>query len=181
MIRGVGGDEGAEGPAVTRYFQAGQCSKLKGRSGREGTGQDLAAASDSRSMIWSRRKGNPMSAPALKHLKLEEINGVAVVDFINSELMFATALVQEIGDELQTIVKHLGLTRILLDFTHVQYVSSSMLGQLAKLAGDLGKAHGQLKITGLGPVLRDTFRISHFDHLFAIYDDRASALKAFHP
>jgi anti-anti-sigma factor len=69
--------------------------------------------------------------------------------------------------------------RILLDFAHVRYLSSSMLGQLARLARDVESARRQLKITGLGPVLRDTFRIGHFEPLFAIYDDKASALKAF--
>ena len=43
-----------------------------------------------------------------------------------------------------------------------------------------GNYWGQLKIIGLGPVVRDTFRIGHFEPLFAIYDDEASALKAFH-
>ena len=58
-----------------------------------------------------------------------------------------------------------------------------MLGQLAKLAKEVEKAKGQLKLTGLGPVLRDTFRISHFESLFAIYDDAdgLGALKAFRP
>jgi anti-sigma B factor antagonist len=55
-----------------------------------------------------------------------------------------------------------------------------MLGQLAKLQKEVQDAKGQLKLIGLGPVLRDTFRISHFEHLFSIYDDEASALKAFH-
>ena len=55
-----------------------------------------------------------------------------------------------------------------------------MLGQLARLARDVEVARGQLKITGLGPVLRDTFRIGHLESLFAIYDDKPSALKAFH-
>ncbi len=41
-------------------------------------------------------------------------------------------------------------------------------------------ARGQLKITGLGPVLRDTFRIGHLEPLFEIFDDKAAALKAFH-
>ncbi|MGD0041581.1 MAG: STAS domain-containing protein [Isosphaeraceae bacterium] len=83
---------------------------------------------------------------------------------------------------LQTCVKgncRLGKARILLDFTHVRYLSSSMLGQLARLARDVASARGQLKITGLGPVLRDAFRIGHLEPLFAIYDDEASALKAF--
>jgi anti-sigma B factor antagonist len=121
-----------------------------------------------------------MSAPALKHLRLKTVNGVAVVDFIDSGLMFENALILDIGEELRSLLTDHGHTKILLDFSHVQYMSSSMLGQLAKLAKEVQDAKGQLKIIGLGPVLRDTFRISHFEHLFAIYDDEASALKAFH-
>jgi anti-anti-sigma factor len=122
-----------------------------------------------------------MSAPALRHLKLQQVDGVAVVDFVDSELMFESRLVQEIGDELQSVVSSHGHTRILLDFDRVQYISSSMLGQLVRLAKSVASGGGQLKLTGLGPVLRDTFRIGHFEPIFEIYDSRASALKAFHP
>ena len=121
-----------------------------------------------------------MSAPELKHLKVKVVNDVAVVDFIESNLMFETTLIQDIGQELQSLVADHGYTRMLLDFTHVQYISSAMLGQLVKLAKEVQNAKGQLKLTGLGPVLHDTFRISHFEALFAIYDDEAQALKAFH-
>jgi len=121
-----------------------------------------------------------MSAPALKHLKVKIVDGVAVVDFVDSGLMFESALIDDIGQELQSLLSDLHHTRILLDFTHVQYLSSTMLGQLAKLAKDVKAARGQLKLTGLGPILLDTFRISHFESLFSIYDDEASALKAFH-
>jgi anti-anti-sigma factor len=122
-----------------------------------------------------------MSAPAIKHLKLQEVDGVAVVDFVDSELMFASTLVQEIGDELQSVLVARGHKRILLDFDRVQYLSSSMLGQLVKLSTSVAKEGGQLKLTGLGPVLRDTFRISHFEPLFEIYESRTAAMKAFHP
>jgi len=122
-----------------------------------------------------------MSAPALKHLKLQDVGGVAVVDFVDSGLMFESSLIQDLGEELQSLLTDHGRTKILLDFTHVQYLSSTMLGQLARLAKEIEKAKGQLKLIGLGPVLRDTFRISHFESLFAIYDDQASALKAFRP
>ncbi len=120
-----------------------------------------------------------MSAPALKHLKLTEVDGVAVVDFVDSGLMFETALVQEIGEELHSILTAHGQNRILLDFDRVQYISSTMMAQLVKLARSVEQSNGQLKLTGLGPVLRDTFRIGHFEPLFEIYDTRASALKAF--
>ncbi|WP_165232442.1 STAS domain-containing protein [Aquisphaera insulae] len=122
-----------------------------------------------------------MSAPTLKHMKLEDVNGVAVVDFVDSSLMFESGLVQEVGDELVSILTDHAKHRLLLDFKNVQYVSSTMLAQLARLAKDVQKLKGQLKITGLGPILKDTFRISHLESLFMIYDDRDSALSAFRP
>ena len=119
-----------------------------------------------------------MAAPEFKHLSVQEVNGVAVVDFVNSQLMFASDVVAEIGDELSLITNR-GYRKILLDFTQVQYLSSTMLAQLAKLQREVEQAKGRLKICGLGPILQDTFRIGHFEHLFAIYDDRESALRAF--
>ena len=120
-----------------------------------------------------------MSAPTLKHLQMKDVNGVAMIDFMESGLMFEATLIHEIGEELHSLLIDHGRSRILLDFTHVRYLSSSMLGQLARLARDVESVRGQLKIIGLGPVLRDTFRIGHLEPLFEIYDDKASALKAF--
>ncbi|QEH37388.1 STAS domain protein [Aquisphaera giovannonii] len=122
-----------------------------------------------------------MSMPTPNHLRLEDVDGVAVIDFVDSSLMFESGLVQSIGDELIAILTEQARHKLLIDFKNVQYVSSTMLAQLARLAKEVQKAKGQLKITGLGPVLKDTFRISHFESLFMIYDDRASALKAFRP
>jgi len=121
-----------------------------------------------------------MSAPELKHLRVAEVDGVAVVDFVGSELMYASDLVQDVGKELASLIKDRNFTKILLNFRNVQYLSSTMLAQLAHLDRDVKKAKGQLRICGLGPVLRDTFRISHIESLFAIYDDEGSAMKGFH-
>ena len=120
-----------------------------------------------------------MSAPELKHLSVKDVNGIAVVDFVNSQLMFATSVVQEIGEELDSLVTNRGHTKIVLDFAHVQYVSSSMLAQLARLQRTVEQAKGQLRVCGLGPILLDTFRIGHFDRLFAIYDDLESSIASF--
>lgn len=120
-----------------------------------------------------------MAAAELKHLRLRDADGVAVVGFVGSELMYATDLVLDIGSELKSVLKDLGRKLILLEFDDVQYVSSTMLGQLAHLEREVRAAKGQLKICGLGPILRDTFRIGRFDSLFDIHPDEASALKSF--
>ena len=120
-----------------------------------------------------------MAATNLKHLTVKETDRVAVVDFVNSELMFATDVVDEIGDELHSLISDLGYSKIVLDFSKVQYISSMVLAKLVKLERHVEIAHGKLKICGLGPILMDTFRIGHFERVFSIYDDAESALKSF--
>jgi anti-sigma B factor antagonist len=121
-----------------------------------------------------------MSVPELKHLRVTNVDSVAVVDFVGSELMYATELVLDVGAELKSLVKDRNYTKVLLNFRNVQYLSSTMLAQLASLDREIKKENGQLKICGLGPVLKDTFRIGHFEPLFAIYEDEGAALKGFH-
>ena len=81
-----------------------------------------------------------MSAPTLKHLQMTDVNGVAVIDFVESGLMFEATLIHEIDEELHSLLIDHGRSRILLDFTHVRYLSSSMLGQLARLPRDVESA-----------------------------------------
>jgi anti-sigma B factor antagonist len=119
-----------------------------------------------------------MSIAELKHLSVKEVDGVAVVDFVKSQLLFASDVVEEIGKELHSLRTDRGYQKILLDFTHVQYVSSTMLAQLTTLEQEVEHAKGKLKLCGLGPVLKDTFRISHLERIFAIYDDVEAALKS---
>jgi len=121
-----------------------------------------------------------MTESPFKHIDVTESQGVAVVEFVNSQLMFANEMVQDVGDELGRLITDRAYTKIVLDFRNVQYLASMMLAKLAMLQQQLGKSKGQLKICGLGPFLQDTMRIGHFDHIFDTYDDVPSAIKAMH-
>ena len=120
-----------------------------------------------------------MAAVELKHIRVKDAHGITVVQFVNSQLMFATSVVDEIGDELESLISEHAYPKIVLDFRDVQYVSSMMLAKLANLQKHADVAKRQLKLCGLGPVLQDTFRIGHFDRVFSVYDDAESAVKSF--
>jgi anti-sigma B factor antagonist len=120
-----------------------------------------------------------MAAAEFKHFRIKDANGIAVVQFVNSQLMFATNVVDEIGDELESLISDHAYPKLVLDFSDVQYVSSMMLAKLANLQKHADVAKRQLKLCGLGPVLQDTFRIGHFDRVFSVYDDAESAIKSF--
>jgi len=121
-----------------------------------------------------------MAEARFKHIAVTESQGVAVVEFVNSQLMFASEVVEEIGDELGRLITDCGHTKIVLDFRNVQYLSSMMLAKLAKLQQKVEQAKGQLRICGLGPILKDAFHIGHLERVFDVYDDVASALAAIH-
>ncbi len=121
-----------------------------------------------------------MAEAPFKHITVFESAGFAIVEFVKSQLMFTNELVQEVSDELSRLITERGHTKIVLDFRNVQYVSSMMLAKLVKLQHQIGKSKGQLRICGLGPILKDAFRISHFEQVFDIHDDVESALKAMH-
>ncbi|MFI5454146.1 MAG: STAS domain-containing protein [Isosphaerales bacterium] len=120
-----------------------------------------------------------MAATKFKHLIVKDVDGVAVVDFINSQLMFEASNVEEIGIELNSLISDHGYSKIVLDFRNVQYLSSTMLAKLASLERHIEIAKGRLTLCGLGPILMDTFRIGHFERVFSIYDDVESAIRSF--
>lgn len=122
-----------------------------------------------------------MSAAQLKHLRVKDSADVAMIDFVGSQLMYSTEVVSEVGDELKSVLQGRDPAKILLDFRNVQYLSSGMLAQLARLAREIEASGGQFKLCGLGPVLRDALRIGRFDPYFAIYDNTESALRSFRP
>ena len=107
-----------------------------------------------------------MAAADFKHIRIKDAKGIAVIQFVNSQLMFATDVVDEIGDELESLISDHSYPKIVLDFSDVQYVSSMMLAKLAKLQKHADVAKRQLKLCGLGPILQDTFRIGHFERCF---------------
>jgi anti-sigma B factor antagonist len=120
-----------------------------------------------------------MAAAKFKHLDVKEVGPVATVAFVNSELMYGTSDVDEIDGELTRLIAEHGYSKVLLDFSAVQYVSSTMLAKLVSLERRVVSAKGRLALCGLGPVLMDTFRIGQLDRVFAIYPDVESALRSF--
>jgi anti-sigma B factor antagonist len=120
-----------------------------------------------------------MAEAGFKHIAVEESQGVTVVKFVGSQLMYEAAVVDEIGNELNRLLADRGYSKVVLDFGSVQYVGSVMLAKLATLERQAQAVHGQIKLCGLGPVLKDTFRIGQLDRVFDIYDDVKSAVDAF--
>jgi len=111
----------------------------------------------------------------LPHLRVRVVNGFAVVDAVNADVLFEESAIRELSTQLHHLVEE-GCTRILLNFAGIRYMSSDVLATLAGLHQRVERAQGRLGLFGLGPVLRDMVRICRLERLFDIYADEGEAL-----
>jgi anti-sigma B factor antagonist len=103
------------------------------------------------------------------------IDGVTVVSFVDTKIV-TEENVQEVGDQLHSLVENERHRQLLLNFGNVQYLALSALSTLIKLKTKVAAVKGRLKICCIQPDLLEVFRISHLDQVFEIYKDERSAL-----
>jgi anti-sigma B factor antagonist len=120
-----------------------------------------------------------MSMPDYEYITYKNIDGVAVVNFLETVSMFEADKVQLVGKELIDLVECKRYTKLLLNLTNAHFVSSAMLAHFVKLLRKVQEVKGRLRLCCLRPVIMDAFKVSNFDKIFEIFPDEASALKKF--
>ncbi|MBQ9451789.1 MAG: STAS domain-containing protein [Desulfovibrio sp.] len=83
----------------------------------------------------------------------------------------------DFDNTVQTVMKD-GHTRILIDLKDLVYVSSAGLRSLLTLAKALKAAQGKLVFCSLQPMVAEVFRISGFDRMLSVYEEREAGLAA---
>ena len=119
-----------------------------------------------------------MSEPEYKHLRVRHKLDVAIVGFTTAYLQSEEDATKA-GTELFDLVENQEVTKMVLSFDGVRFVSSSMLAQVIKLHKALAKAKGKLRLCTLSPTVRDVLRASQLDKMLDVYDDEAAALVKF--
>jgi anti-sigma B factor antagonist len=120
-----------------------------------------------------------MSMTEYQHITYRNVDGVAVVNFMETVAMFDTDKVREVGIELLDLVEGKRFTKLLLNLSNARFISSAMLAYLVKLHRLVQELKGKIRLCCLRPVIMDAFKVSNFDRIFEIYPDEASALKKF--
>ena len=111
------------------------------------------------------------------NLKIETrvADGVTIVS-CSGRIMF--------GDEANALrdalKKVLSSTRyVVLDFSGVTYIDSGGLGTLVGVYSSARSGGADIKLTGLGPRLRDVLQITKLATVFEVYDTDQQAIAAF--
>ena len=120
-----------------------------------------------------------MSMADYQYITYKNVDGVAVVNFMETVAMFDGDKVQDVGKELLDLVDAKKYSKLLLNLSNARFVSSAMLAHLVKLLRRVQAEKGKVRLCCLRPVIMDAFKVSNFDKIFEIFVDEAAALKKF--
>jgi anti-anti-sigma factor len=114
---------------------------------------------------------------AYKRIKVSSSGDVTVVTFNDSKIINEEEI-QELGEELYALVERDEHAKIILNFGHVEFMSSAALGKLISFEKKVAAKKAKLMLTNIRPEIYEVFAITRLTKLFTIKDDEADALAA---
>lgn len=104
-----------------------------------------------------------------------EVEGITIAAFEgNLDTNTAPDAEERLGELLEK-----GVTKILVDFTTLNYISSAGLRVLLVTTKRLGGTGGSMRLCGLNETVDEVFEISGFSTIFSVFKSRDEALEGF--
>lgn len=103
-----------------------------------------------------------------QRLKVQEANGIHLVSFVDQKIL-DRANIEQLGNELNSLVESTPGIKLVLDFAKVEFMSSAALGKLVSLEKRVRKSSGQIRLCRIRPEIYEVFQITSLDKVFQIH------------
>lgn len=120
----------------------------------------------------------PGTRPADPHrllpARIEEQEGWTILHLREASLM-DPSVIEALAGHVEKLLGE-GKRRLIIDFEHVQYISSSMIGVLVGARQSVVREQGKLVLVGLNRRLNELLKITRLDKMFTVAPDVTAAL-----
>ena len=106
---------------------------------------------------------------------VEYVDDVAVVTFLDEKIL-EQEQIQAISDSVFPLIENKPGVNLILDFSNVKFLSSSVLGMLIRISKKIYETAGQLCLCCITQKIDEIFTITRLDQVFQIMPDRDSAI-----
>ncbi len=117
-------------------------------------------------------------ANADTRLRVRKQEGVVHVEFVDRNIL-DEANIQQIGDEITSLIDEEAKPRLVISFSNVDHLSSAALGTLITIHNRMKKKQGQLRLANIDPQIYEVFVITKLNKLFEIHDTSDQAAASF--
>lgn len=111
-------------------------------------------------------------------VSVEYREGATVVAFTDDKILEDTD-VRALRESIEAVIEQAGGLHLVLDFRHVRFLSSAVLGLLIRINKRVREQGGQLKLCNIHPGIYEVFKITRLTNVFEIYEDVNSATQSF--
>jgi anti-sigma B factor antagonist len=111
-------------------------------------------------------------------LTVTPIKDVVVVEFTNNKILDESVL-EEIRSTLNRLVEAAAVPKLLLDFVHVDHMTSAALGLLINIDKSIKQKNGQLRLANIKPQIMEVFVTTKLNKVFRIANSRPEAMGSF--
>ena len=114
-----------------------------------------------------------------RHLDVKKVGVVTVASFRDQKIL-DDLVIQQLGEELYQLAGEPDSENLLLNFTRVEYISSSMLGKLITLNKKMKAKGGKFKLCQVGVEIGKILFLTNLDRVLDIQKDETDGLMAFY-
>ena len=111
-------------------------------------------------------------------LTVTPIKDIVVVEFTNNKILDESVL-EEIRSTLNRLVEAASIPKLLLDFVHVDHMTSAALGLLINVDKSIKQKNGQLRLANIKAPILEVFVTTRLNKVFRIQPTRAEAMESF--
>ncbi len=111
-------------------------------------------------------------------LTVTPIKDIVVVEFTNNKILDESVL-EEIRGTLIRLVEAASIPKLLLDFVHVDHMTSAALGLLINVDKSIKLKNGQLRLANIKPQILEVFVTTKLNKVFRIHPSRVEAMESF--
>lgn len=111
-------------------------------------------------------------------IEIKKLEDVAVVVF-NAASISDVVGIEKVSTQIKQFIADNCPQKMVIDFVHVKFFTSQVLGLLLDLWRKLQASGGEVVISGINPQLHRVFKITNLDKIFRFFPDEQTALKAF--
>jgi anti-sigma B factor antagonist len=101
-----------------------------------------------------------------------------VVAFTDEKILEETD-VRSLREAVESIVEQAPCIHLVLDFRHVKFLSSAVLGLLIRISKRVYEQGGELRLCNIHPGIYEVFKITRLTNVFEIFEDVESATQSF--
>ncbi len=114
----------------------------------------------------------------IQRLETQEIGDVTVIRFRDPRITNPQEI-EELGRQLYQVLEFKNCSKVVIDFSPVEFISSATIGKLISLNRKVKVCNAALRLCNLRPEIQNIFHLCNLERVFDVREDQAAALASF--